>query len=50
MHHVGTHSELEDQMCNWVPGVLGPSPDRMDALVWATTEVLLEGPISIWSL
>lgn len=35
--HVGSFVELEDQMCQWVPGM--PSPDRMDAMVWAMTEL-----------
>jgi len=37
VHHVGTFAALEDQMCEWVPG--DESPDRMDALVWAITEL-----------
>ncbi|MDL2257576.1 terminase family protein [Eubacteriales bacterium OttesenSCG-928-K08] len=37
VHHVGAFPELEDQMCEWVPG--GISPDRMDALVWLITEL-----------
>ncbi|GAF73520.1 unnamed protein product, partial [marine sediment metagenome] len=37
VHHVGGFAELEDQMCNYVPG--DDSPDRMDALVWAMTEL-----------
>lgn len=36
-HHVGAHPELESQMCTWVPGET--SPDRMDAHVWAATEL-----------
>jgi phage terminase large subunit-like protein len=32
---------LEAQMTGWVPGL--KSPDRMDALVWLVTELLLEG-------
>jgi hypothetical protein len=32
-------AELEDQMTSWVPG--DPSPDRMDALVWAFTDLML---------
>ena len=40
MHHVGTFPALEDQQTAWVPGLR--SPDRMDALVWAGTELLLE--------
>jgi phage terminase large subunit-like protein len=41
IHHVGTFGELEDQQCQWVAGT-GPSPDRLDALVWALTELLLD--------
>lgn len=40
-HHVGGFPELEDQLCSWLPG--DPSPDRLDALVWAMTDLLL-GP------
>lgn len=38
VHHVGSFPELEDQMCTWTPGE--DSPDRMDALVWALTELM----------
>ena len=38
VHHVRAFPELEDQMCTWTPGE--PSPDRMDALVWALTYLL----------
>jgi predicted phage terminase large subunit-like protein len=41
VHHLGTLSELEDQMCTWLP-LSEESPDRVDALVWALTE-LFEG-------
>ena len=41
VHHVGTFSALEDQMCEWEPGQ--SSPDRMDALVWALTELSTGG-------
>lgn len=37
--HVGSLPQLEDQLCTWTPG--GPSPDRLDALVWALTELFL---------
>ena len=40
MHHVGVHGELEDQLCGWSPG--DKSPDRLDALVWSFTELMLE--------
>lgn len=42
VHHVGVLTDLEDQMCSWVPES-GSSPDRMDALVWALTD--LAGPV-----
>jgi phage terminase large subunit-like protein len=38
VHHVGTFGALEDQMCDYVP-MVSKSPDRMDALVWALTEL-----------
>jgi phage terminase large subunit-like protein len=38
VHHVGAFAKLEDQMTTWVPGM--PSPDRMDALVWALTDLM----------
>jgi hypothetical protein len=40
-HHVGNFPALEDEMCLWIPG--DPSPNRMDALVWAATELLEYG-------
>jgi len=36
--HVGAFPELEDEMCTWVPGSR-TSPDRLDALVWALSEL-----------
>lgn len=39
IHHVGGFAELEDQMCTWLPGET--SPDRMDALVWLFTELMV---------
>ncbi len=39
VHHVGIFPELEDQMCNYNPSTTAYSPDRMDALVWALTEL-----------
>jgi phage terminase large subunit-like protein len=41
VHHVGTFPALEDQMAEWEPGM--DSPDRMDALVWALTELSTGG-------
>jgi phage terminase large subunit-like protein len=39
VHHVGHFPEMEDQQCEWEPGA--PSPDRMDALVWLVTDLML---------
>lgn len=39
VHHVGTFDLLEDQMCGWLPGE--KSPDRMDAMVWGLTELMV---------
>ena len=39
--HVGAFARLEDQMCDFVPGTV-QSPDRLDALVWALTDLMLE--------
>lgn len=42
IHHVGGFAALEDQMVEFNPAdPAGKSPDRMDALVWAITELLL---------
>ena len=43
VHHVGSFYELEDQLCSWVPVSASRSPDRLDALVWCMTELLLGG-------
>lgn len=43
VHHVGAFPALEDQMTQYDPTVSGqPSPDRMDALVWGLTELMLK--------
>jgi phage terminase large subunit-like protein len=42
IHHCGLFAELEDEMCGHSPGMSGKSPDRMDALVWAFTELMVE--------
>jgi phage terminase large subunit-like protein len=41
VHHVGTGlADLETQMTEWVPAEDPDSPDRVDALVYACTELL----------
>ncbi len=44
VRHVAGLSELEDEMCSFGPNGLsdGHSPDRVDALVWAVTELMLK--------
>ena len=37
--HVGHFNELEDQLCTWEPDSGQESPDRLDATVWALTEL-----------
>ncbi|HJT06263.1 MAG TPA: hypothetical protein VJ747_05025, partial [Stellaceae bacterium] len=45
VHHVGSFAALEDQMCAFAPdldrGMAGASPDRLDALVWALTDLMI---------
>jgi predicted phage terminase large subunit-like protein len=47
IHHVGGFAELEDQMVSWTPES-DVGDDRMDALVWAFTELMLE-EAGLWS-
>jgi hypothetical protein len=46
VHHIGTFPQLEDQMSNFTSDIdraaAGYSPDRVDALVWAFSELLVE--------
>jgi phage terminase large subunit-like protein len=46
IHHHGAFPQLEDQMCSFTSDfdrtAAGYSPDRVDALVWAFTELLVE--------
>ncbi len=39
--HVGMFPALEDQMASYVPHTAARSPDRMDALVWALTDLMV---------
>ena len=47
VHHVGPFTRLEDQMCAFTIDFnrreMGYSPDRVDALVWALTELMIDG-------
>jgi len=48
VHHLGALPPLEDQMCGFTAsaglGRGGGSPDRLDALVWALTELMVDRP------
>lgn len=39
VRHAGAYPELETEMTSWTPGEA--SPNRLDALVWAITELML---------
>lgn len=39
VHHVNSFPELEDQLCSYTGERNQSSPDRLDALVWAITEL-----------
>ena len=43
IHLVGAFPELEDQLSTFEAGLPG-SPDRLDAMVWALTELMVEKP------
>ncbi len=52
VHHVGAFPQLEDQMCSFTADYersKGNSPDRVDALVWALTELMVEG-VAGWGI
>lgn len=46
VRHAGRFPELEDEMATYVPGgnMAMASPDRMDALVWAVTDLMTANP------
>ena len=44
IHHAGIFGALEDQMCQFSPYANNASPDRVDARVWAMTELMLNRP------
>jgi phage terminase large subunit-like protein len=49
VHHCGAFARLEDELCEWVPGdKSAASPNRLDALVWALTDLMVKashGPL-----
>jgi predicted phage terminase large subunit-like protein len=50
VHHVGVFEALEDQLCTYSPESSAKSPDRLDALVWAATELSGSGVASFGNL
>jgi len=44
IHHMGTFPAMEEEMVSWVPGESKFSPNRIDALVWALTELFIPQP------
>lgn len=49
VHHVESSLEfLEDEMCSWTPQSDQKSPSRMDAMVWAVWELLIDNaPVEV---
>lgn len=50
VHHLGTFSKLEDQMTSFDGKVGAKSPDRLDALVWAITELSESSGTVYWRI
>lgn len=46
--HVRPFPDLEAQMCTYVPGSFDGSPDRLDALVWALTDLMLDARRAVY--
>lgn len=50
IHHVGTFAQIEDQLCAFTSDFdrkRGGSPDRLDALVWAFTELMTSHQVPV---
>jgi len=47
--HVGMFKELEDQLCSY-SATSAKSPDRLDALVWALTELSQSSGTAMWRI
>lgn len=44
-HNAGKFEKLEEEQCSYVPG--NASPNRMDAMVWAVTELVAGGVLGL---
>ena len=42
VHHLGLFPKMEDEMTTWAPKLGLPSPNRMDATVWAVFKLMIE--------
>jgi phage terminase large subunit-like protein len=42
--HAGAFRDLEDELTGYVPSMSRKSPDRMDALVWAVSDLVRPPP------
>ena len=49
VHHLPGLTRLENEMLTWVPGE-GESPNRVDAMVYAITELAVNNNIENWTL
>ena len=47
--HVGAFKQLEEQLCSYSAGS-NKSPDRLDALVWALTELSQSSGTAVWRI
>jgi len=51
VYHLGNFNDLEDELVQFVPGEFTESPNRVDALVWALTELfgtVKKGKAGVW--
>lgn len=46
--HIGYKSELELEMTSWIPDAGMPSPNRIDAMVWAITKLIKKRTIQVF--
>jgi len=49
VRHAGRFEQLETQMTTWDPSDTGESPDRVDALVWGLTDLMLQEGTGIFT-
>lgn len=47
-HMYGWHPDLESQLVSWTPADR-KSPDRLDAMVWGATALLIKPPVGLWT-